>query len=142
MKRRETQQDANWGGSPSSIHHWMEAMLRLAAMFLANLACFFGMRLSRYSGECHTGATPEALPQSDCDPTSKETTSAEAISHKPAIALMVSSERSSRPSNREGVLTPVRSPAQPARCRTTSSLHPADFSRPDPAAGRRLIAPV
>jgi hypothetical protein len=107
MTQEDAQLDANWGGSPSPIHHWMEALLRLAAMCLLNLASLLGMRPSRLSGECHTdvsrrsrkakaGVTPQALPLEDRDP-SKETDLAEATGHKLPIALMLSSELGPRP---------------------------------------------
>jgi hypothetical protein len=114
--RRETQQDANWSGAPSPIHRWMEALLRLAAMYLVSLAGLFGMRPSRLVGECHTDATPQALPQSDCEPTSKETKPAAASSRTTAALIILGRTRSVRPSTRppkleerrwkdEGVLT-------------------------------------
>jgi hypothetical protein len=99
MKQEDAQLDANWGGSPSPIHHWMEALLRLAAMRLLNLARLLGMRPSRHVRECHTDVTPQALPLEDRDP-SKETDLAEATGHKPTIALMLSSELGPRPRSR------------------------------------------
>jgi hypothetical protein len=102
MKQEDAQLDANWGGSPSPIHHWMEALLRLAAMCLLNLASLLGMRPSRLSGECHTdvsrrsrkakaGATPQALPLEDRDSTTKEINSAATRSSKTTTARRESS---------------------------------------------------
>jgi hypothetical protein len=138
MKQEDAQLDANWGGSPSLIHHWMEALLRLAAMCLLNLACLLGMNPSRLPGECHTDATPQALPLEDRDPI-KEATSAEAISHKLPIALMVvrSGPRSGRidpvdqfefrtcaqarrPSKHEGVFTTARDESSLAKARSAA----------------------
>jgi hypothetical protein len=93
------QEDAHWGGSPSLIHHWMEALLRLAAMLLSNLARLLGMRVSRLSGECHTDVTPQALPLQDCDLAIKESTRA-APSSQSLEALMLSSELGPRPRSR------------------------------------------
>jgi hypothetical protein len=109
MIQEETQLDANWGGSPSLIHHWMEALLRLAAMYLSNLADLLGMRVSRPPGECHTDATPQALPLQDRDPTTKETAPAARTSSQTTEALMVSRcAQAHRPSNHEGGLTARR----------------------------------
>jgi hypothetical protein len=107
MKQEDAQLDANWGGIPSLIHHWMEALLRLAAMCLSNLASLLGMRVSRLPGECHTDATPQALPLEASDPSTKEIERA-APSSQSIEALILSSERSSRPSKDEGVLTAAR----------------------------------
>jgi hypothetical protein len=128
MKQEDAQLDANWGGSPSPIHHWMEALLRLAAMCLLNLARLLGMSPSRHPGECHTdvsrrsrkakaGATPQALPLKDRDPATKETIPAVRNSSEPTIALMLSSERSSRPSKHEGALTARRHESSLASCK-------------------------
>jgi hypothetical protein len=108
MKQEDAQLDANWGGSPSPIHHWMEALLRLAAMCLLNLASLLGMRPSRHVRECHTdvsrrsrkakaGATPQALPLQDCDLAIKETDLAARTSSQSIEALMLSSELGPRP---------------------------------------------
>lgn len=161
MFNRETQQAANWGGSPSPIHHWMEAMLRLAAMCLGNLARLFVYRPSNPTGECD--ACPEGLPASDpmCDPIRKEPDLAAQPDSRTTMTLMLvrSGSRSgrihpmpqferrttpsARASRHEGAPTAASSLRQPARRRTGSSHHQAataDFSRPDPAAG--AVAPA
>jgi hypothetical protein len=109
MTQEDAQRDANWGGSPSLIHHWMAALLRLAAMYLSNLANLLGMRVSRPPGECHTDATPQALPLEDRDPATKETQPAARTSSQTTEALMVSRcAHAHRPSNHEGGLTAAR----------------------------------
>ena len=116
MTRRETQSNAHWSGVPSLTELWLGALLRLAAMWLVNLAGLLGMRLSRLSGECHTDATPQALPLKDCDPTTKETETAARNSIQSIKALMPSRTRSVRPSKHEGVLTARRDESSLALC--------------------------
>jgi hypothetical protein len=86
----------------------MEALLRLAAMCLLNLASLLGMRPSRHVRECHTDATPQALPLKDRDPSTKETNPAAQTSSETTPALMLISARSARPSKHEGALTARR----------------------------------
>ena len=144
MKQEDAQLDANWGGSPSLIHHWMEALLRLAAICLLSLARLLGMRPSRLSGECHTDATPQALPLQDRDPITKETQPA-ATSSQSTEALMLSSElgRSPRPrpSKHEGGLTAARSESSLAKARS-AACQGSRFSRQWDALGLPRLIPA
>jgi hypothetical protein len=141
MNKEDAQQDANWGGSPSPIHQWMEALLRLAAMLLSNLANLLGMNPSRLSGECHTDATPQALPQKDCDPIEKETTLAEAtgrlqttaVRHESSLAKARSAAcRGSRFSKHRDAFSLSRLRA--------AAAHPRDESRTLPRNPRPRIS--
>jgi hypothetical protein len=70
-------------GTPSPLDRWINAMLRGLAMLMSHAASIFcSMRLIRHAPECHSDATPEALP---CRKSGKlkETTKA-AASSKPA----------------------------------------------------------
>src|SRR5262245_55254534 len=92
-------------------------------MLMSNARSIFcSMRLIRPAPECHSEATPEALPCRKSG-THKEPTKAAASSqtdHVSPEGLMVSSERSSRPSN------PSRSDARvaPAGLTSLSTSHP------------------
>jgi hypothetical protein len=100
-------------GTPSPLDRWINAMLRGLAMLVSFARSIRSMRLIRPPAECHSDATPEALP---CEESGKlkepeqaarssQTQRASASSSHANEALMVSSERSSRPSNHEGGLT-------------------------------------
>jgi hypothetical protein len=73
----------------------MEAVLRLAAMSLVNLACFFGMRLSRLVRECHTDGMPEVLPQRESEPTTKDTEQAARERSRTMIGTLTAINRES-----------------------------------------------
>jgi hypothetical protein len=99
-------------------------------MCLLNLARLLGMRPSRHVRECHTdvsrrsrkakaGATPQALPLKDRDP-SKETNLAARTSSQSIEALMLSRPHSGRPSNHDGVLTAARDESSLAKARSAA----------------------
>ena len=111
---RETQQDAYWGGIPSLSHHWMAAMLRLVAMGLVSLAGFFGMRVSRLARECHTEATPQALPLRKSDPITKETELAAASSQETMPALMPQGRATTSKAGRALYAHPLKHEGVPA----------------------------
>jgi hypothetical protein len=67
---------ANWSGVPSLNQPWLVALLRAFAMLVLCAASTVRMRFSLFSGECHTDAEPEMLPEPASSPTSKETTEA------------------------------------------------------------------
>jgi hypothetical protein len=48
--------------SPSPLDRWIIAMLRAFAMLMSHAARLCSMRLIRPPAECHSDATPEALP--------------------------------------------------------------------------------
>src|SRR6185436_2142358 len=90
-------------GTPSPLDHWINAMLRVFAMLVSHAAHLCSMRLIRISAECHSDATPEALP---CTKSGKlkepEQAAPDSHTDHPSNAQeapMVSSERSSSPSN-------------------------------------------
>jgi hypothetical protein len=96
-------------GTPSPLDRWINALLRVFAMLMSHAARFCSMRLIRHAPECHSAATPEVLPRKESGKL-KETRQAAGSSHASTSfnaqeALMVSSERSSRPSNHQGELT-------------------------------------
>ena len=67
---------ANWIGPPSLTGLWLEALLRMAAMLVSNLALIVRMGVSRLAGECHAEATPQALPRQDREPIRETDTAA------------------------------------------------------------------
>src|SRR6185436_11684164 len=68
-------------GTPSPLDRWINAMLRVFAMLVSHAASIFcSMRLIRHAPECHSAATPEALPCKESGKL-KETTQAAASSH-------------------------------------------------------------
>jgi hypothetical protein len=48
--------------SPSPLDRWINALLRGFAMLVSFTASICSMRLIRHAPECHSAATPEALP--------------------------------------------------------------------------------
>jgi hypothetical protein len=111
-------------GNPSPLDHWINALLRVFAMLVSHAAHLCSMRLIRLSAECHSDATPEALPckesgklkettqAAECSHT-RRTSASSSLAHAKANeshvgreALMVSSVAiATRPSNHEGGLT-------------------------------------
>ena len=141
MIRRGPQHDAHWGGAPSLSHLWMAALLRRVAMVLVNLACVFGMRLGRCSGECHTGATPEALPRRKSDPIKKDPNPAAASSsHRTTIALMPSRTRSVRPSKHKGGLAAAFCESSSAKARSAACRGSRLLKHRDPFLSRLQAA--
>src|SRR6188474_2300492 len=67
-------------GTPSPLDRWINALLRGLAMLVSHAAHLCSMRLIRHAPECHSEATPEALP---CRKSGKlkETTQAAACSY-------------------------------------------------------------
>jgi hypothetical protein len=53
---------AHWIGPPSLTELWLGALLRAVAMLVSYAASMVRMRLSLFSGECHTEVEPDALP--------------------------------------------------------------------------------
>ena len=99
-----TQSGANWSDVPSLSHLWMAALLRLAAMVVSGAADPLRMLLTLLARECHTDGKRDRLPARKDGNQSQEAPAA--ATHGPSTeARMVSSERSSRPSNHEGALT-------------------------------------
>ena len=88
----KAQRRANWSGAPSPIHHWMEALLRVVAMFWSIVAATFQMDPSRRARECDTPPAPQALPRRTRDPI-EEPISAEPASRQTAEVLMAGSTR-------------------------------------------------
>jgi hypothetical protein len=100
---------ANWSGVPSLNQPWLVALLCMIAMLWSNVAATFRtclavaerrrrMSPSRYARECDTQPAPAALPRETHDILETEPAAA---SSQPHEALMVSSTRSVRLSNRE-----------------------------------------
>jgi len=89
-------------GTPSPLDRWINAMLRSLAMLVFRVARRLASRNQIPAAEC----------DGDCDPMREANVVLDlhqepkpaAASGQPIEALMVSSERSSRPSNREGLL--------------------------------------
>ena len=89
-------------GTPSPLDRWINALLRSFAMLVSHVARRFASRHPISAAEC----------DGDCDPMREANVVLDlhqepkpaAASGQPIEALMVSSERSSRPSNHEGVL--------------------------------------
>ena len=48
--------------SPSPLDRWINALLHAFAMLVSHVAHLCSMRLIRPPAECHSDATPEALP--------------------------------------------------------------------------------
>jgi hypothetical protein len=64
---------------PSPLDRWINALLRSLAMLVSFVASICSMRLTRRLAECHSDATPEALPCTESGKL-KETTKAAANS--------------------------------------------------------------
>jgi hypothetical protein len=115
---------ANWSGVPSLTELWLEALLRMIAMFWVSLAATFQMDLSRRARACDTPPAPQALPRRTRE-TSEETSAAEPARHcQSTEALVVSRPRSGRPSNYKGELS-GRAALATTDCRLTVPLIPA-----------------
>jgi hypothetical protein len=54
---------AHWSDVPSLNQPWLVALLRAFAMLVFYAASIVRMRFSLLSGECHTDAEPETLPE-------------------------------------------------------------------------------
>src|SRR5574339_533534 len=102
MKRRETRSEANWGGIPSSIHRWMEALLRLAAMCLVSLAKLVVFRSSLPTGECDACQAGPSGSDMPSDPIKKHPNQAVRHDGRTTIALMLA-----RSDPRSGRIDPV-----------------------------------
>ena len=89
--------------TPSPLDRWIDAMLRVFAMLVFHVVSTIQMCARRPVVNA-TRQMPNALPRMTGD-TIQETHLA--AQPRSPIALIVSSERSSRPSNHEGVLTTV-----------------------------------
>jgi hypothetical protein len=63
----EARSAAHWSGVPRFSQLSLAALLRLIAMLLVHVAHLFRMNPSRRRGECHTSASPQALPGSRRD---------------------------------------------------------------------------
>jgi hypothetical protein len=91
--------------TPSPLDHWIDAMLRAFVELVRNVVSTLWMNRRRPPAECHSDATPAVLPGATNDTQSGNQPAA--TNSQPPLALMVSSARSARPSNHEGVLTHV-----------------------------------
>src|SRR4026207_615127 len=90
-------------GPPSPLDRWINALLRGLAMLMSHAAHLCSMRLIRLSAECHSDATPEALPCTESGKL-KEPQPAVGSTHadyssNASEGRMLSSTRSVRPSN-------------------------------------------
>ena len=92
---------ANEVGSPSLPQLLLDALLRLFVELVQNVVATLWMRRSDQTCDWHTDPIVNALPGETTDPTKDP----HAVQPDSPIALMVSSTRSVRPSNHEGVLT-------------------------------------
>jgi hypothetical protein len=92
-------------GTPSPLDRWINAMLRGLAMLVSHVARRLASRHPISAAECdgRCDRLPEANIVLDQHPEPQPA----AASSQPIEALMVSSERSSRPSNHEGGLTGI-----------------------------------
>ena len=100
-------------GTPSPLDRWINAMLRSLAMLVSHVARRFASRHPISAAECDGDCEPVREAKIVLDQHQEPQTAA-AIS-QPLEALMVSSERSSRPSNHEGVLRAL-STSHPRPC--------------------------
>ena len=98
----KAQRRAKWTGTPSPIHHWMEALLRVVAMLWSIVATTFQMSPSRRARECDTPPAPQALPGGTRD-TIKETNSA--VTHSRSHEVLMLRAPKGRVSKHEDVLT-------------------------------------
>ena len=89
-------------GTPSPLDRWINAMLRGLAMLVSNVARCFASRNQASAAECDGDC--DRLPETNVVLDQHQETDPAAASSQPTEALMVSSERSSRPSNHEGGL--------------------------------------
>ena len=72
-------------GTPSPLDRWINALLRSLAMLVSHAAHLCSMRLTRYPAECHSEATPEALP---CEENGKQKETIEAAARsQPASSI-------------------------------------------------------
>jgi len=94
---------ANGFGTPSLPQLWLTAALRVLAELMSGVASTLRMRWLHLSRDWHTHETDAAPPAGTNDIIQKEALAAPHSSTQ--LALMVSSTRSVRPSNHEGVLT-------------------------------------
>ncbi len=102
-------------------------MLQLFAMLVSNVASTLQMTRRRLAAECHSDVTPTDLPRETSDINQETQLAAQ---HRSPIALMVSSARSARPSNHEGVLTTLSDTSpSPSVSLTTSAIHLPLLSR-------------
>jgi hypothetical protein len=116
---------------PSLFQLWLGPMLCALVELVLNVAFLLRMKPSRLPGECHTDATPPPLPEAGHDQQEKP---AAAPDSQPIEALMVSSSRSERPSNHEGVLANASHAV--AQQRDCESTHHRSFRLSPGRAGR------
>jgi hypothetical protein len=110
-------------GTPSPLDRWINAMLRGLAMLVSHVAHLCSMRLIRPPAECHSDATPEALPCTESGKL-KETTPA------------AGSSNASQSSNaREGLILRTRSAtAELVDSKDEAGLTALSTSHPRPCA--------
>ena len=89
-------------GTPSPLDRWINAMLRVFAMLVSHVARRFASRHPISPAECDGDC--ESMREANVVLDLHQEPKPAAASGQPIEALMVSSERSSRPSNREGLL--------------------------------------
>jgi hypothetical protein len=90
-------------GTPSPLDRWINALLCGLAMLVSFVARRFASRNQTSAAECDGDCEPVREASSVLDQNQEPQPAA--ASSQPIEALMVSSERSSRPSNHEGGLT-------------------------------------
>jgi hypothetical protein len=89
---------AHWIGPPSPTGLWIGALLRVFAMLVLYAASIVRMRLSLFSGECHTDVEPETLPEQESGIIMRKPEKAAASSHdRPAAARRHQSHRRRHP---------------------------------------------
>jgi hypothetical protein len=78
---------ANWGGIPSPIQHWLDAMLRAGVERVRHAAVVVRMALLLLSRACHADAKPERLPEEQGGPTKGKTPQRKADRRSPVIRI-------------------------------------------------------
>ena len=135
--------------SPSPLDRWINAMLRGLAMLMSNAVRLCSMRLIRPAPECHSEATPEALP---CEESGKFKETPQAATDSPTPRTSASSSTALAASdnnnnnNKAGLMLRTIAPAIVDSKHGEQGRRPARFGpvdqieEPTPRQGQGLAA--